>query len=475
MEWNDLKIMFSADAMDPGVVSSSTEYTVYDRDELSVGQMLPYDDPSGVLPRLKVVRLTPETLTLQTGDHYVEVACGRWTNLGSAGRDYTNFSLDAQLIPVPQGGQLTCLASNHYALATMKETRVARLEAADDADSNFILGRWYMFAMPCDDYATKAEQYYQKAIAKGNADAMMALAHLHRDGDLGKVDVEKYLSMRDEARSKGSVMADVQWHRDLLYGNFTKSDPSLSISLMERKLQEAGETAPIWEELLGWAYREIDNKEQAKEYFQQAIDAGFTKAWDGLLYLDHSMRVINRASKAGAGMAYLYLNEELKEEYDQKSEYGKQELSKQLMEYYERAIQMGEPLGYYYIGMFYYNGSYGYEEDDEKAWQFFMAGAKRKCSSCWFMLAEMTHEGRAPEQFHYSDLCYFRLMALRNGMTSQNDEVVDAYRDGELKSYAEEIEKCYVPHYGEFDDDYDNDTDNDDDYEEDDGRWDPYV
>ena len=128
MEWNDLKIMFSADAMDPGVVSSSTEFTVYDRDELSVGKMVPYDDPSGVLPRLKVVQLTPETLTLQAGDHYVEVACGRWTKLGSAGRDYTNFSLDAQLIPVPQGGQLTCLASNHYALATMKETRVSRLK-----------------------------------------------------------------------------------------------------------------------------------------------------------------------------------------------------------------------------------------------------------------------------------------------------------------------------------------------------------
>ena len=176
MEWNDLKIMFSADAMDPGVVSSSSETTVYDRDELSVGQMVPYDDPSGVLPRLKVARLTPEALTLQVGDRDVEVVCGRWTKLGSAGRDYTNFTLEAQLVPVPQGGQLTCLACNHYALATMKETRVARLEAADDAESNFILGRWCMFAMPSDDYAAKAEHYYQKAIAKGNADVMMALA-----------------------------------------------------------------------------------------------------------------------------------------------------------------------------------------------------------------------------------------------------------------------------------------------------------
>ena len=62
-------------------------------------------------------------------------------------------------------------------------------------------------------------------------------------------------------------------------------------------------------------------------------------------------------------------------------------------------------------------------------------------------------------------------MALRNGMKDQNDDVVDAYRDGELQEYAEEIEKCYVPHYGEFDDD----NDYDDDLEDDDGRWDPYV
>lgn len=469
MEWSNLKIMFSADAMDPGIVNSSSTFTVYDRDELEVGQKVLYDDPSGVLPELKVAKLTPETLTLQVAGYDVEIAFDHWVKLDSAGRDYTNFTLEARLEPELTHEQKIRLACDRYSLVGLKKTYVERLENADDADSNFILGRWYMFAMPVDDYAAKAEQYYQKAIAKGNADAMMALAYLHRDGDLGRVEVEKYLSMRDEARSKGSVMADVQWHRDLLYGNFTKSDPSLAISLMEKKLQTAGETAPIWEELLGWAYMEIDNEEQAKEYFQQAIDAGFTKAWDGLLYLDHSMPVINGASKAGAGMAYLYLNEKLEEDYDQKSEYGKKELSRQLMEYYESAIRLGEPLGYYYIGMFYYNGSYGYEEDDEKAWQFFMAGAKRKCSSCWFMLAEMTHEGRAPEQFHYSDMCYFRLMALRNGMTSQNDEVVDAYRDGELKSYAEEIEKCYVPHYGEFDDDYD------DDYDEDDGRWDSYV
>ena len=295
--------------MDPGIVHSSSTFTVYDRDELKEGQTVPYDDPSRVLPELKVVKLTPETLTLQVAGDDIEIYFDRWVKLCSAGRDYTNFTLEARLEPELTHEQKIRLACDYYSLVGLKKTYVERLEKADDADSNFILGRWYMFAMPVDDYAGKAEQYYQKAIAKGCADAMMALAYLYRDGDLGKVDADKYVALRDEARSKGSVIADVQWHRDLLYGNFTNSDPSLAISLMEKKQQGADEMVPVWKELLGWAYLEIDNEEQAEDYFKQAVDEGFLKAWDGRLYLDHSMPVINKARKAGAGMACLYENE----------------------------------------------------------------------------------------------------------------------------------------------------------------------
>ena len=97
MEWKKLKIVSSADAMDPGIVHSSSTVTVRSRDELKLGQRVPYDDPGGALPSIKVAEISPETLVLQVGERKVEIGFGKYTRLASAGRDYTNFTLEARL------------------------------------------------------------------------------------------------------------------------------------------------------------------------------------------------------------------------------------------------------------------------------------------------------------------------------------------------------------------------------------------
>lgn len=97
MKWNNLIIVSSADAMDPGIVHSSSTVTVHGRDELKLGQRVPYDDPGGALPSIKVAEISPEKLVLQVGERKVEISFGSYTRLASAGRDYTNFTLEAHL------------------------------------------------------------------------------------------------------------------------------------------------------------------------------------------------------------------------------------------------------------------------------------------------------------------------------------------------------------------------------------------
>ncbi len=141
MNWVNLVLMMSSDADNSDYITSDSIYDdFYDRDELEVGKPIRYTDPSGTLPTVNVVTLTPQILELQVGDNVCRITNDSWTKLGEGGRDYTRFSLDARLDMEPKDKQITCLACNCLSLLKMRKSKIARLELADDAESKFIVG-----------------------------------------------------------------------------------------------------------------------------------------------------------------------------------------------------------------------------------------------------------------------------------------------------------------------------------------------
>lgn len=393
----------------------------------------------------------------------------------------------------------------HYELFRLGPDDIARLQASDSADDLTTLGLWHIITATYDDYVSKAETLFRKAIAKGSSGAKLQLANMYRLGDLGPVDLDQYLHLRDESIDEGCQMAQLRLCRDIAYGVGCLPDIEKGIAETRRRLAAIAYPDPRWYDALGWMLMSIDApSEETNSWFLKAIECGFIDSYSGLVDMPDA---IEMGRKEGCGGCCIMLADELEKKYHyvcgndanaidffsdpiEKSDYlakndqYKKELAEQIMSLYHEATQLGETAGYYYLGHIYYSAELGHMEDDDKAWQYFMKGARMGHCICLSMLADMIEEGRAPQEFQWEDACLFRLKALRYGDDRQLLNVVQAYFEGDLEDYAEEIVRDYIPRYDalpDADDSLDNwpkddnDENSDDDPEDDDGRFDAWA
>ena len=348
-----------------------------------------------------------------------------------------------------------------------------------------ILGQWHILTAPMDDSVEQGEKMLREAAALGDAEAKLHLANMYRLGDFGKVDMDEYERLLAEAIDGGCQLAEIRYCKDIAYGVAQKADLDLAIEETRRRLALQDSPDPRWYNALGWMLHEKGRFSEANEMFLNAIELGYVDSYMGL---SDMLEKQQEGREAGCGGSCVLLAEELKRKYDensgndtnavecfsddeQKREYlrinynYRRELAIEIEHLYEEAARMGETLGLYYQGMLYYKAQYGHREDDEKAWAYFMRGNRLGDSYCMSMLADMIMDGCAPEEYGYEDACFFQLKALRYGDDNQLASVLHAYFEGDLKEYADEIERYYLPRFYE----------EEDDIEDDDGRYDAWA
>jgi len=349
-----------------------------------------------------------------------------------------------------------------------------------------------------DDYVAEAEKWIRKAVLLGDADAKLSLANMYRLGDLGRVDMEEYHRLLDEAMKGGSQLAEMRFCKDIAYGVEQEADIDKGLALAREKLASHQNPDPRWYDTIGWMLFSKDEKEEANQYFLKSIENGYVDSYMGLTDMPEK---VEEGRKAGCGGCCISMAETLKEKYDEcgrndanaveyfsddnekraylDANYNyRKELAAQIEALYEEAIRLGESLGLYYLGMIYHDALFGHFEDDDKAWEYFMRGNKLSDVSCISMLSNMIMEGRAPEEYQYEDACFYSLRALRYGDDDQLLTVMEGYFDGCLDEYKEEIELLYKPRYDELEDDVCMNPGRDyedDDPEDDDGRFDAWA
>ena len=359
------------------------------------------------------------------------------------------------------------------------------------------------------DSVELAKEYYTKASEAGIPDARMCIAYMWRDGDFGMVDRERYVRERDLAIDEGSHLAVQQNLRDLIYGQAGyKADPVKALSMLCNYLQQSSGSYvdPCYYTLMGDAAKEAGKGEDALGWYEKGISEGDHSALflivlnecfeeDGTLTdKDKYEKLMFRGRELMCPEAFLdlqlYIDEDI---YATCDEELKQQVTGNLKEDLEVAVKLGEHLGAYYLGCNYYYGSYGFEQDYERAAKWFSLGAIRRSYLCYSMLAQMIEEGTHPSMDDPDAQHEFELRALRLGSSDMLGKVVEAYRHGFLTPYAAEIEKYYIPEYEsqekpdgtddseepDYSDGYDdlvsNDGyDNSDDYPDDDGRFDAW-
>ncbi len=384
-----------------------------------------------------------------------------------------------------------------YELFKLKESDFEKLsETMSAAEFNCTRGQWYIITAPVDDYVKRAKVCFDKAIELGSAEAKLHLANMYRLGDFGKVDMDEYHRLLNESIEGGCQLAEMRLCKDIGYGVGQTADMDRAIEETKRRLSSHSEPDPRWYDTLGFMFLYKEDEKQANDFLLKAIDAGYIDSYMGLSGMPEA---IEKGRAAGCGGCCLVLADELKKKYDEcgrndsnavecfSDDYQKQayldanqkyreELAAQIESLYEEGERLGESTAYYYHGMLYYDATYNHMEDDEKAWACFMRGANLGNFFCMSMLADMIEEGRAPEEYQWEDACLFRLKALRFGDEDQLVPVMEAYFEGDLDDYSDEIETQYKPLYDALEDELCMNPDKDyDDIEDDDGRFDAWA
>ena len=380
-----------------------------------------------------------------------------------------------------------------YELFRLKQSDIKQLESSASSVDICTLGKWYIFTAPVKDYIEKAESCFRRAMELGNVEAKYHLANMYRLGDLGKVDMERYKSLLNEAVSAGCQLAEIRHCKDIAYGVNQPEDVDRAIEETERMMAEHSAPDPLWYDAIGWMYYAKDDCTTANRYFLNAIDAGYADSYFGLSDMPEKQE---DGRRAGCGGSCILLAEELKKKFDesgcndsnavecfsddyQKKAYldanynFRKELAEKIEALYVEAAVLGESMGLFLQGKLYYFAQYHHLEDDEKAWECFLRGSELGDMGCMVMLAEMIEEGRAPDKYGWEDACLFRLKALRYGDEDQLLPVMQAYFEGDLDEYRDEIERYYLHLYKVIG--YDSDGVLDDDPEDDDGRYDAWA
>lgn len=376
--------------------------------------------------------------------------------------------------------------------------QVDQLKRAEDTDSICQLGCWYIFTAPADDYVKRAAESFRRAIEKGSVEAKLHLANMYRLGDFGHVDMKEYKRLLGEAIAGGCQAAAMRYCRDIAYGVGCLPDIDAAIAEVKRWLDRIDNPDPRWFDTLGWMLYSKDdsNSEETNVLFQKAIDGGYIDSYTGL---DNVSGAYEKGRAAGCGDCCVLLAEELDEkldfvaseeskavedfsdDYDKKAflkvnANDRARLEKEIVDLYNEAIGLGSAGGYYELGYMYLKGNYGHKSNLKKAWDFFKRGSELGNPLCFSMMAVMIEEGTAPKQYGYEDACLLRLKALRYGDDGQFMPVIDAFFNGDLEEYAEEIVQNYIPRYEAMEEeDGSVEPEDDDDYEDDDGRFDAWA
>lgn len=379
--------------------------------------------------------------------------------------------------------------------------------------------------MPEEDSIDTAEEYYLNAQEAGIADARMCLAYMWRDGDFGIVDRERYCKERDLAATQNSHMAMQQILRDMTYGNggfeanprdardtlcrFLLQSESFYIdpryyTLMGDICEEVAEQEHIADcqtndsmdnyeerfpmeccgkecsmdncekECSDWAEAEDEAEDDVAIWYEKGLDEGDLEAcfllavrqcFDEQFYIKDAEKFVSimlRGQEMMCADAFMLLlmmiDEEQYAEYDDEL---KRQTTEGIIEDLMISCRLGNSTAAYALGDNWRNGSFGFEQDYQKASIWFSKGALQRNPLCYKMLAEMIREGTDPEGRSEETMHFYELQALRLGDTEMLETVVDSYEHGHLTDFAAEIEKYYIPElarqrqekYDDWDDD----------------------
>lgn len=324
----------------------------------------------------------------------------------------------------------------------------------------YVLGRFYQVAKPSEDAMEKAQKLLEAAAEAEVPDAHWALAMMYLYGYLGPMVIDHFNELIDQAIQNGSPMALKQRLQDMVHGQHgQKSEPKKVIALIDNFLlkdEENGNKFPFMHALLGDCYRKMGNKEKAVECYEKAVELGYFEAeaccfearvegpdkdhWRNMLDI-----LLDSACDDNDPRGFLVRALESVYRYDNEDPSKHEATAQKIQEDLQASYRLGNGDAAYYMGLYHYHGSYGFEKDDHEAWTWFDKGQPRESGLAFAGMAQMITDGVKPDSLPSNYLEYCQLSALRRGVKEMLPMVIDAYKAGKLDALKEEVEKTYLP------------------------------
>ena len=324
----------------------------------------------------------------------------------------------------------------------------------------YVLARYHQVVKPSEDSMETAMNLLKSLSEKGIGDAAWALAMCYLRGYQGPVLLDRYNELIDEAIDKNSPIALKQRLHDMAHGeNGRKAEPKKVVNYIENLFNEDEENEnkyPYLYAVMGDCYRKFGNKDKADECYEKAIDLGYFEAgadrfesriegpdknhWRDVLDI-----LLDSACDGNDPRAFLVRALESVYKYDNQDTSKHSATAAKIREDLETAVQLGNGDAAYYLGLYHYLGSYGFEKNDREAWTWFEKGQRYESGLAFAGMAQMIADGIKPDSTPDNYLLYCQLSALRRGVKEMLHPVIDAYKAGQLDALAEEVEKTYIP------------------------------
>lgn len=463
MSWYKLIIDVDYSPSDPGCRDHYFERTEMLIKDLKVGQNIGYNDPSSILPSIKLVGIDEKGVTMQSAGTTVRLPDfkgNHFSKLAEAGRDYTNFQLWAgvvEAIDITHDLNFLRRFSTNSRILSLTPADIEVLSNSNDPYAMYGYASWLAVNNRNVDDIKMAFDLYAKAAEGGCADALMGESLLWCNGLGGIMDSQLAAKLRDEAVEKGSEFAAMLQARNRIAGFNANKEPERVLEEIKQRIATDMDLNPSWYSIMGFAYETLDDVENAKKMYHKAIEQHVEKAYFylALIYKDEGdtdtyRKLMLEGIEQDCALCCI-LDADMEEDEFYKLSLTKQrELKREVNKRLERGIQLGEGLCAYFLAYNYYHGELGFKPDLNKAFKYAHEGYRLCDASACGLIIDM-QDDRTPKGFKLNDkqIAYMRLEALRYDDEDQLAKVVKAYNKGLYPEEAiqEEIRREWLPKY----------------------------
>lgn len=285
MSWYKLIIDVDYSPSDPGCRDHYFERTEMLIKDLKVGQNIGYNDPSSILPSIKLVGIDEKGVTLQSADTTVRLPDfkgNHFSKLAESGRDYTNFQLWAGVVEaIDISHDLSFLRrfSTNSQIMRLTDADIEVLSNSNDPYAMYGYASWLAVNNRNVDDIKMAFDLYAKAAEGGCADALMGESLLWCNGLGGIMDSQLAAKLRDEAVEKGSEFAAMLQARNRIAGYNANQEPERVLEEIKQRIATDTDLNPNWYSIMGYAYETLGDKENARQMYQKAVDHHVAKAY----------------------------------------------------------------------------------------------------------------------------------------------------------------------------------------------------